>query len=160
MRKISFKGNMPSHIAAFAQQLGGMYSGVKQTEFWEASSIDEFEKKASEVGYEIIPTIDSSTDRAYLVGFDAEDSVIVGPGGESYSALKMYFIEITPEELKAWDRKIQAHRNMQQEDMRIRQELRKKAHKKNLKVMGASDETIAEEIEQENVPEKIIGDSK
>lgn len=139
MRKLSFKGNMPSHIAVFAKQLGGQFAGVKDTEFWEASSIDEFEKKASEVGYEIIPTIDGSTQRAYLVGFDAEDSVIVGPGGESYSQLKMYFIEITPEELRAWDKKIRTHRAMQEEDMRYRHGLRNQSHKKREKLQKLID---------------------
>ena len=130
MKRIHNKGNMPSHIALFAKKVGGVgFSNVKDTEFWEAANIDEFEKKASEIGYEIIPAIDNSTERAFLVGFDAEDSVIVGPGGQSYSALRMYYIEITREELKTWDKKIRMHRKLQQEEMSQRQELTKKAHK-------------------------------
>lgn len=152
MKRIDFKGNLPTHIGIFAKQLGGVFSQVKGTEFWEASSIEEFEKNASEIGYEIIPSIDGSTDRAFLVGFDAKDSEIVGPNGEEYSQLKMYFIEITPEELKAWDRKIKAHRAMQEEDMRARQELRKQAHKKNLQVLGAEEEEINEALDQPNGP--------
>lgn len=150
MRKIDFKGNLPPHIAIFAKQLGGIYSQVKGTEFWEASSINEFEKKASEIGYEIIPTIDGSTDRGFLVGFDSEDSQIVAPGGEQYSKLKMYFIEITPEELKSWDRKIRSHREQQQNDMRDRQELRKIAHTKNLIQLGADPDQIDEVVNNKN----------
>ena len=130
MKKISFKGNLPSHIGMFAVKLGGIFSKVKDTEFWEASSIDEFEKNASEIGYEIIPTIDGKTNRAYLVGFDAEDSKIVSSDGDSYSRLKMYFIEVTAEELKAWDKKIRTHRNAQQEDMRLREGQSKVAHQR------------------------------
>lgn len=129
MKKISFKGNLPKHMQLFAKQLGGVFNNVKGTEFWELSSISEFEKKASEVGYEIIPTIDGSTDRAFLVGFDAEDSEVVSAGGEYYSQLKMYFIEITPEELRAWDKKIKSHREDQVKDMRARQEINKKEKK-------------------------------
>jgi hypothetical protein len=142
MKQISFKGNLPSHMRVFAKQLGGIFSQVGDTEFWEASSIAEFEKSASEIGYEIVPTIDGSTDRAFLVGFDAEDSVIVGSDGDSYSKLKMYFIEITPEELKAWDRKIKAHRAMQEQDMRAREELSRQAHKKRKKLQQIVNEQI------------------
>ena len=131
MNQINFKGNLPSHMQLFAKELGGIFSQAEDTEFWEASTIDELEKNASEIGYEIVPTIDGSTDRAYLVGFDAEDSILIGPDGDSYSRLKMYFVEITPEELKAWDKKIKAHRNAQIQDMRVRKELREQAHKKH-----------------------------
>jgi len=132
MKKIEFKGNLPTHIQLFAKELGGIFNKVQDTEFWEASSIDEFEKNASEIGYEIIPTVDGATDRGYLVGFDAQDSEIVGSDGDSYSKLTMHFIEITPEELKAWDRKMKAHREDQLIDMRAREELSKRAHKRKI----------------------------
>lgn len=120
MKKIYTKGNMPSHIAAFARQLQGSLSGQKETEFYEASSIEEFEKKASELGYEIIPAADMSTERAYLVGFDVEESKIVGPGGSLYAQLKMYFVECTQEEFEKWVKKIKNHRDLQQEDYFLR----------------------------------------
>jgi hypothetical protein len=121
MKKIYNKGNLPSHVNAFAQQLTGIFSGQKETEFWEASSITEFEKNASEVGYEIVPAMDMATNRAYLVGFEVTDSEIVSVG-ESYSQLKMYFIEVTTAEFKAWVKKIKTHREEQQLDAELRRE--------------------------------------
>ena len=125
MKKIHASGNMPNHIAVFAKQLQGALAGQKETEFWEASSIDEFEKNASEIGYEICPTADMSTGRGYLVGFDVSDSEIVSGSGMNYAQLKMYFIEVTPSELNAWTKKIKEHRDMQQEDYYIRKMLKK-----------------------------------
>lgn len=142
MKQVHFKGNLPSHMQLFAKQLGGVFSQVGDTEFWEAQSIAEFEKGAAEIGYEIVPTIDGSTDRAFLVGFDAEDSVIVGSDGDSYSKLRIYFIEITPEELKAWDKKIKAHRAAQEADMRAREELSRQAHKKRKKLQRIVNEQV------------------
>lgn len=124
MKRVHKAGNMPSQIAAFAKQLTGVFSGMKETEFWEMSSISEFEKNASEVGYEIVPTADMSTGRAYLAGFDVEDSEVITAGGVSYAQLKMYFIEVTPQELAQWTKKIKEHRDMQQDDYFIRKELK------------------------------------
>lgn len=121
MKKVLAAGNMPSHVAAFAKQLQGNLSGQKETEFWEMSSIDEFEKKASEVGYEIIPAMDMKTNRGYLVGFDVEESTIVGPGGQTYAQLKMYFVECDLHEFESWVKKIKQHRDLQQEDYYLRQ---------------------------------------
>jgi len=121
MKRINNKGNMIPAVQFFAKQLVGTFAGQKETEFWEASSITEFEKKAVEIGYEIYPTLDNETGRGYLVGFDAEDSEILGPGGQSYSQLKMYFIEISEEELRSWTKKIKHHRQLQQQDYYERQ---------------------------------------
>lgn len=132
MKRIYKAGNMPAHIAAFAKQLTGAFSGQKETEFWEMSSIDEFEKNASQVGYEIIPAMDMATKRGYLVGFDVEDSVIVG-FNEQYSQLKMYFIEVTESEFNSWVAKMRKHREMQQKDYYLRK-AQKEAGLKNLKV--------------------------
>lgn len=119
MRKLEHKGNMPNHIAAFAKQLQGSLAGQKETEFWEASSISEFEKNASEIGYEIVPAMDMSTGRAYLVGFDVEESPIQGIN-QSYAQLKMYFIEVSAPEFSSWVRKIKEHRADQELDHAIR----------------------------------------
>lgn len=116
MRRVYKSGNMPNHVAIFARQLQGTLSGEKETEFWEMYSIDEFEKKASEVGYEIIPAMDMKTKRGFLVGFDVEESRIVGPGGDQYAQLKMYFVECSLPEFEAWVKKIKEHRDLQQED--------------------------------------------
>jgi len=112
-------------------------SGQKETEFWEMSSIDEFEKNASKIGYEIIPAMDMSTKRGYLVGFEVEESVIVGIN-EQYSQLKMYFIEVNESEFTAWVSKIKHHREMQQEDYYIRKALtdEEKRNKKLKLVQG------------------------
>lgn len=119
MKRIYHKGGMPAHVQAFARQLTGKLSGQKETEFWEMSSITEFEKNASEIGYEIIPAMDMNTNRGYLVGFEAIESVIVGPL-DSYVQLKMYFIEVSEGEFKNWVKKIKEHRAMQEEDYHIR----------------------------------------
>jgi hypothetical protein len=129
MKRVYTSGNMPQHVAVFAKQLSGQLIGMKETEFWEASSIDEFEKNAFEIGYEIIPTEDMSTGRSYLVGFDVTDSEIVSANNTSYAQLKMYFIEITSQELRAWTKKIKEHRNMQQEDYFLRKERKTKGKK-------------------------------
>ena len=123
MRRVYQSGNMPNHVAAFAQQLTGMMSGQKETEFWEAANLEEFEKNASEIGYEIIPALDNETKRAYLVGFDVEtDNNIYLADGSLYAQLKMYFIELTTSQFKQWVAKIKEHRELQQEDYFIRKE--------------------------------------
>jgi hypothetical protein len=132
MNRVYQAGNMPKNVAVFARQLTGSMSGQKETEFWEMSSIDEFEKNASQIGYEIVPAMDMSTKRGYLVGFDVEDSVIVGIN-EQYSQLKMYFIEVTEAEFNTWVAKMKKHREMQQEDYYIRK-AQKEAGLKHLKV--------------------------
>lgn len=121
MKQIFTKGNMPSPIAAFARQLQGNLIGQKETEFWEASSITEFEKNASEIGYEIVPAMDMSTSRGYLVGFSVDESPIVGVG-QSYAQLKMYFIELSLSDFNAWTKKIKQHRLDQELDASIRKE--------------------------------------
>lgn len=129
MRKIERAGNMPAPISAFAKQLTGNLAGQKETEFWEAYSITEFEKNASEIGYEIIPAMDMNTKRGYLVGFDVEDSVIIGLGNQSYAQLKMYFVEVSEADFTAWVNKIKTHREMQQEEYFLRKARREAAAK-------------------------------
>jgi hypothetical protein len=130
MKKIENKGNLPALISVFAKQLGGVFSGVKQTEFYEAESITELELSVRDIGLEIVPSLDSVTNRGYLVAFDATDSVIVSPTGGEYSQLKMYFVEITEEQLKAWDKKIKEHRDLQLEDMDNRRKINEKSRQK------------------------------
>ena len=126
MKKLDHKGNMPNHIQYFAQQLQGKLIGQKETEFWEASSITEFEKNASEIGYEIVPAMDMATGRAYLVGFDVEESPIQGIN-QSYAQLKMYFIEVSAADFSAWVKKIKEHRADQELDSAIRKGTVKKS---------------------------------
>lgn len=116
MKRVEHKGNMPNHVAVFAKQLSGQFAGNKETEFWEMSSVDEFEKNASDIGYEIIPAMDMETNRGFLVGFDVEESEITSLGGQNYVQLKMFYVECTEEEFKAWNRKIKLHRDQQQDD--------------------------------------------
>lgn len=119
MKEILNRGNLPRHMAAFAQSLGGTFSDVPSTEFYEMSSIDEFEKKASEVGYEVVPTADTETDRGFLVGFQVtEPKKIVTL--HSYAQLKIYFVECSAKEIETWTKKIISHRLAQQADMRDR----------------------------------------
>ena len=132
MKRVYNKGNLPTHVAAFAQQLTGVFNGQKETEFWEASSITEFEKNASEIGYEIVPAMDMATGRGYLVGFEAVDSEVVSIT-ESYTQLKMYFIEVAGAEFSQWVKKIKGHREEQQLDSALRKEQSETTKKKLLK---------------------------
>lgn len=121
MKKIEARGNLPKHIQAFAVHTGGVFSTLPTTEFWEAANVDEFEKAACgkldpDVRFEIVPTIDQSTNRHYLVGFDTEEPRHVVTL-TSYVKLKMYFIELTEFEFKEWDSKIQKHREEQEQAM-------------------------------------------
>lgn len=132
MNKIEHKGNLPPHISLFAKQLTGIFSGQKETEFWECTSITEFEKNASEIGYEIVPAMDMVTERAYLVGFDVTDPEIITIE-DQYTQIKMYFIEVTVSEFNAWVKKIKAHRADQQLDAALRKEQTESTRKKLLK---------------------------
>lgn len=132
MKKIEHKGNLPPHVALFAKQLTGIFSGQKETEFWEASSITEFEKGASEIGYEIVPAMDMVTERGYLVGFDVTDPEIITIE-DQYTQIKMYFIEVSLSEFNAWVKKIKAHRDEQQLDAALRKEQSESTKKKLLK---------------------------
>ena len=116
MTKIETREDLPHHIKIFAKTLEGELSEMPATNFWEAESIDAFEKGAHEIGYEIVPTLDQSTGRAFLVGFSATDSKIITTGLTGVG-LNMYFIELSEEELNEWTDKIKQHRADQLEDM-------------------------------------------
>lgn len=129
MKKIDNIGNLPRHMVAFAKSLGGTFSEVPSTEFYEMSSIDEFEKNATEVGYEIVPTVDTSTGRGFLVGFDiTEPKRIVTL--HSYCQMKIYFVSCTDTDIKSWTRKILSHRDDQQRDMRSRRDTAQEAKRR------------------------------
>lgn len=130
MKRIRNKGNLPNHLQVLANQLGGRLSGASDTEFYEANSIKEFESKASEIGYEIIPTIDTSTGKGFLVGFDVSAPEKIATLLD-YSTLKIYFVSGTDKDIESWTKKIRQHRLDQQEDMRRRQEEARIKHSKN-----------------------------
>lgn len=119
MKRILNKGNMPKHLQVLATQMGGKLSNVAGTEFYEAKTIAEFEKNASEIGYEIVPTVDTSTDRGFLVGFSVSSPERIATLLD-YSSLKIYYVECSAKEIEEWTRKIQQHRRDQEEDMRQR----------------------------------------
>lgn len=121
MKQIYHIGNLPKILQAFAVELKGQMSGQKETEFFEASSVDEFEKKASELEYEITATKDGSTNRYYLVGFYATEPKII-TFNNNYTQLKMYFIELSESGFKEWDNKIKYHRNLQLQDAYLRRQ--------------------------------------
>jgi hypothetical protein len=121
MRQIDNVGNLPAHLQAFARQLGGQLSKAASTEFYEMSSVSEFEKNASEIGYEIVPTVDTTTGRGFLVGFDVTEPQRIATLVD-YSTLKIYYIECSDETIKEWIAKIKKHRDMQQAAMYERQE--------------------------------------
>jgi len=129
MKKIENVGNLPKPLQVFARALGGIMSSTELTEFNEMESIKEFELKAVDIGYEITPpAIDASTGRGFLVGFSAEKPKHIETLN-SYAKLKIYFVEASEDAIKEWTKKISAHREMQQEDMRLRQGKIKKPRK-------------------------------
>jgi len=130
MKRITNIGNLPNHLQLFAKQLGGVLSEC-DTEFYEINYINEFEKKAVEIGYEIVPAVDTSTGRGFLTGFSAEEpkDIITLV---SYVKLKIYFVECTRQEIEEWTLKIREHRDMQQDnsiERRIKNQ--KEKNKKN-----------------------------
>jgi hypothetical protein len=134
MNKIANRGNLPPHLALFAKVLGGNIPDSMSTEFYEMESIREFETKAVDVGYEIVPAMDESTKRGYLVGFEAEEPQKIITLVE-YAKLKIYFVECDEPTFNSWIKKIKSHREEQQIDMRNRrakaQAKRNKRGKKN-----------------------------
>ena len=121
MKRILTIGNLPKHMQVMAKETGGRLSKVAQTQFFEANSISEFEKKAVEIGYEIVPTIDGSTNRGFLVGFDVTEPKRVATLVD-YSQLMMYFVECSEKEVIAWTDRIKNDRRLQEADMRKRRE--------------------------------------
>lgn len=125
MRKIENIGNLPGHLQLFAKKFSGMY-GATDTEFYEFNSVDEFEKAARgdlEEGtkFEITPAVDMKNDRTFLVGFDvSEPKRIVTL--DFYASLKIFFIELSPEEFKKWAERITRDRQLQQQEMFDRRE--------------------------------------
>lgn len=121
MKRILNKGNLPKHLQVLATELGGKLAKSDRTEFYEAKTITEFEKDAATTGYEIVPTIDNSTGRGFLVGFavSAPERVVTLL---DYSALTIYYVECTDKEVEEWTKKIQQHRKDQEADMRRRRE--------------------------------------
>lgn len=121
MKRIDNIGNLPKPLQIFARALGGIMSGTQLEEFYEMSNVSEFEKKAIELEYEITkPAVDEKTDRGYLVGFSVDEPKNIVTM-TSYATLKIYFVEATASEVREWTRKINSHRELQEEDMRLRQ---------------------------------------
>lgn len=130
MRRIIHKGNLPKHLQVLAKELGGRLSSQTETRFYEASSISEFEKGAVDIGYEIIPTVDTETGRGFLVGFDVSTPQRIATL-LNYASLQIYYIECSPQEVEEWTKKIKSHREDQQDDMRMRRERARAIHSKN-----------------------------
>lgn len=129
MNKIENRDNLPKHLRVFLQKMPDNFGDNIDTEIWEMSNIQEFERGAAglideKIKYEIIPTLDRSTDRAYLVGFDACDTSEVISDFYN-SKLLLYFVEITTEQYHAWIKRIKEHRELQIEEMFNRQERQK-----------------------------------
>jgi len=135
MKKIEAIGNLPNHMKAFAKPLEGLLSDGQSTIFYEMSSISEFEINATEIGYEIVPTIDQETGRGFLVGFDVSEPKRIATL-LNYSSLNIYFVECSDTELKVWIDKMKMHRDAQQNDMFQRRETTNSQRKKNIKVRG------------------------
>jgi len=119
MKRIENIGNLPNHLQAFAKQLGGQFSNAPSTDFYEMESVAEFESKAVEIGYEIVPTIDTTTGRGFLVGFDVTEPQRIATL-VNYSTLKLYFKECSDIEIKQWVAKMKEHRDAQQAEMYAR----------------------------------------
>lgn len=137
MQKIENIGNLPAHLQAFIGKIGGLFSRVPLTEFYKMDSVQELETNATEIGYEITPTIDTSTSRGFLVGFDVtEPKKIVTL--VSYATLRIYFVETDDSTIRDWTQKIRSHHDMQQNEMYIKRETIKlnRATRRALKLRG------------------------
>jgi hypothetical protein len=124
MKKILNRGNLPRHLQLFAKQTEGVLTNVAQTEFYEINNIDEFERTAAgladpDIRFEIFPTIDNSTDRAFLVGFEASSPEHIATMVD-YAYLQIYFYEASKVEIQIWIDKIKLHREQQMQEMRAR----------------------------------------
>lgn len=139
MKRIYFRGSLPNPLQLFAKQIGTL--DIPDTEFWEMSSIEELEKKAVEIGYEIVPTKDMETERGYLVGLDAEEPKLI-IGRNSAVKLKLYFIELEQAEFDQWVRKIKTHREQQLKDMQRRRTKIEKQRKKKSEILEKMKEKI------------------
>lgn len=120
MKEIFNKGNLPKPLQTFAAQLGGRYSDLASTKFFEMSSVDEMEKAAcgqldENIKFELVPAYDNTTNRGFLVGFETtEPTTIVIT---EYVGFKIYFIELSESEYNSWVKKINMHRELQQKEM-------------------------------------------
>jgi hypothetical protein len=134
-KKIESQGNLPRHLKVLAKQLGGTYS-KSYSEFFETSSIAEFEKSAYEIGYEIVPTIDTESGRGFLVGFSVSDPKRVSTF-DSYVKLDIYFVACSSKEVEEWTKRIKKHRLAQEKDMqRRRTKAQMKLSKSTLKILN------------------------
>lgn len=141
MNEITNRENLPNHLQVLAGQLGGQFSNLTSSKFYEMTTISEFERNAVDIGYEIVPTIDQSTGRGFLVGFGVSEPEKVTTL-VTYMALQIYFVECSDKEVDEWTKKIQEHRLDQQIDMIERRERAQERQKKNnpLEVLGGSDD--------------------
>lgn len=144
MKKIENKGNLPAHLRAFATELSSRLTGGQETEFYEMSSISEFEKKAPEEGYEIVrPTVDMETNRGFLVGFAVSTPKRIITLVD-YSQLKIYFVECSPAAINKWTKRISEDRIDQEQDMTFRRKQsqlskktkRKRGHRGQLRIQA------------------------
>lgn len=144
MKKIEHKGNLPKHLRMFAKQLGGVYDSVAGTEFYECTNISEFESAAAgklkeNVSFEIAPpTVDTSTGRGFLVGFEVSDPQHVDTLHD-YVQLKIYYVEASETDVTSWTERIQRDRSAFERDMRERRK-RAQAYRNILRVAGGSDD--------------------
>ena len=116
MTSIETKEDLPSHIQIFAKVMQGQLEDMPSTKFYEAESVDDFERSAHEIGYEIVPTLDQSTGRGFLVGFSTTEPKLIVTGLTGIG-LNMYFIEVDETQFNAWTDKIKDHRDQQEQDM-------------------------------------------
>lgn len=125
MRKVDKVGGLPKHIQIFLKKVPGAFGDKLDTEIYEMQSISEFEKGAAgqideKIRYEIVPTHDNSTGRAFLVGFDVSDTN--SDTDFTSSKLMLYFIEITESEYTTWFNRIKNDKMLQIEEMAARRE--------------------------------------
>ena len=110
MNRIDTIGNLPNIIAAFVGKLENTIVSSNPTEFYEMESIREFEIKAVDIPYEILPpAVDEKTGRGYLVGLDVDEPSRVDTLVQ-YVKLRIYFVEASDSEVTAWAKKIKQHR--------------------------------------------------
>jgi len=117
MKKIENHGNMPKALQLLAKDLAGMAMST----VYECESALELENLARDKKCELTCTLDPTTERGFLVGFEVSDSPIATISGTSFLVLSVYFAELKESEYRSYKSTLSAHRNEQEDEMRARQ---------------------------------------
>jgi hypothetical protein len=119
MRIIENIGNLPKSLQILAKSLGG--TSIPLAKFYECTNAKELENLAKDLKCELTATMDPSTSRGYLVGFDVSEEPSIIDRTLSVHCLYIYFVELKAGDFTRYDNMLRQHKNDQQTDMLDRQ---------------------------------------